>query len=153
MRVLDLSESLAEVAAYAGLFLVAFAAATLLPAQSEAALVVLLMADYSPWLLLSVASIGNILGSTVNWTIGRAMHSFASRGEMPRTAASLQVAKEWYRRYGRWSLLLSWLPIVGDPLTVVAGLFRESLPVFLMLVTIAKVGRYLALTAATLWLS
>lgn len=153
MRLLDYSAIIPEIAAYGGLFVVAFAAATVLPLQSEAALVALLLADYSPWLLLPVASIENVLGSTINWAIGRAMYSFGSRHEMPRTTASLRMAKDWYRRYGRWSLLLSWLPIIGDPITVVAGLFRESLMVFLMLVTIAKVGRYLALTAAILWLS
>jgi membrane protein YqaA with SNARE-associated domain len=59
-------------------------------------------------------------------------------------------AERWYRRYGKWSLLLSWMPIIGDPLTLVAGVLREPLPMFLLLVTIAKVGRYLVLATVTL---
>ena len=59
-------------------------------------------------------------------------------------------AEGWYRRYGKASLLLSWVPIIGDPLTVVAGLLREPLWFFMGLVGIAKIGRYLAITAVTL---
>jgi membrane protein YqaA with SNARE-associated domain len=57
----------------------------------------------------------------------------------------LQKAEAWYHRYGRWSLLLSWVPVIGDPLTVVAGVLREPFAVFLALVTVAKIGRYLAI--------
>ncbi|OJU34941.1 MAG: hypothetical protein BGN99_25165 [Alphaproteobacteria bacterium 65-37] len=137
--------------AYACLFLISLAAATVLPLQSEAALVGLLLVDYSPWLLLLTASVGNILGSTINWMLGRAIERLGSRSWFPATGAMLDRAQQWYRRYGRWSLLLSWVPVIGDPLTVVAGVLRESLPVFLLLVTIAKIGRYLVLIAATLW--
>jgi membrane protein YqaA with SNARE-associated domain len=136
--------------AYAGLFLVSLAAATILPMQSEAALVALLLADYSPWLLLLVASVGNILGSTINWVLGRAIDRYGSRRWFPASAATLDRAARWYRRYGRWSLLLSWAPVIGDPITVVAGALRERLPVFLALVAIAKVGRYLVVIAVTL---
>jgi membrane protein YqaA with SNARE-associated domain len=141
-----------ELFAYAGLFLIALAAATVLPLQSEAALVGLLLADYSPGLLLVVASTGNVLGSTINWMLGRAIDRFGSRRWFPASAAMMDRAQLWYRRYGRWSLLLSWVPLIGDPITVVAGVLGERLAVFLVLVTIAKVGRYLALIAATLWL-
>lgn len=99
-----------------------------------------------------MASAGNILGSTINWMLGRAIDRFGSRGWFPATGAILDRATQWYRRYGRWSLLLSWVPVIGDPLTVVAGVLRDSLSVFLLLVAIAKIGRYLALIAATLWL-
>jgi membrane protein YqaA with SNARE-associated domain len=137
--------------AYAGLFLVALIAATILPAQSEAALVALLLADYSPWLLLVVASAGNILGSVINWVLGRAIDRYGSRRWFPATGPALDRAARWYHRYGRWSLLLSWAPIIGDPLTVVAGVLRERLAVFLVLVSIAKIGRYLVIVAVTLW--
>jgi membrane protein YqaA with SNARE-associated domain len=140
-----------DLLAYAGLFLIALAAATILPLQSEPALVGLLLADYSPWLLLVVASAGNVLGSTINWGLGRAIDRYGSRRWFPASAAMLDRAQVWYRRYGRWSLLLSWVPVIGDPLTVVAGVLRERLAVFLVLVTIAKVGRYLALIGVTLW--
>jgi membrane protein YqaA with SNARE-associated domain len=137
-------------AVYGGLFLAAFAAATILPMQSEAALVGLLLADYAPWLVIAVASIGNVLGSVVNWFLGRGIESFRAKRWFPASESALDRAQRWYGRYGKWSLLLSWAPIVGDPLTLVAGMLREPFPTFLLLVTIAKVGRYLVLAAATL---
>lgn len=137
--------------AIAGLFFAALAAATILPLQSEAALVALVLSGrYSIWLLVAVASLGNVLGSIVNWLIGRGIERYRDRSWFPVTPAALQRAQIWYRRYGKWSLLLSWAPVVGDPLTVVAGLAREPFPVFLLLVTIAKVGRYVVLVAATM---
>ncbi|MER9412238.1 YqaA family protein [Mesorhizobium sp. M0589] len=139
-----------DLAVYAGLFFAALIAATILPMQSEAALVGLLLADYSPWLLIAVASVGNVLGSVVNWLIGRGLEHFRDRPWFPVNEAGLERAQRWYRRYGKWTLLMSWLPVVGDPLTVVAGTLREPLGIFLLLVTIAKVGRYLVLAAVTL---
>lgn len=137
-------------AAYVGLFFAAFLAATLLPAQSEGVLVWLLLADYAPWLVLTVASVGNVLGSVVNWGLGRGIERFRNRRWFPVSPVAVARAEQWYRRYGRWSLLLAWVPVIGDPLTVVAGVLREPFPVFLVLVTISKVGRYLVLTAVTL---
>jgi membrane protein YqaA with SNARE-associated domain len=143
-----------DLAAYAGLFLAALAAATILPMQSETALVALLLSDrYPAWALVTIASLGNVGGSVINWLLGRGILHYQDRKWFPASASSLERAQRWYRRYGKWSLLLSWAPIVGDPLTVVAGILREPFPVFLLLVTIAKVGRYLVLTAATSGLS
>ncbi len=139
----------AALAAHAGLFLSAFLAATILPAQSEAVLVGLLLAGYTPWTLLLVATVGNVLGAVVNWLLGRGLAGASSRWA-PKQGPMLERAQRWYHRYGRWSLLLSWVPIIGDPLTVVAGMLREPLPVFLLLVTVAKLGRYLVLAAITL---
>lgn len=140
-----------DLAALTGLFLAALAAATVLPMQSEAALVALLVAGAHPaWLLVAIAGLGNVLGSVVNWLIGRGIERFRDRRWFPVKPAALDRAQGWYRRYGKWSLLLSWAPVVGDPLTVVAGLAREPLPVFLALVTVAKVGRYVVLAAVTL---
>jgi len=139
-----------DLAVYGGLFLAAFTAATLLPAQSEALVVGLLLTDYAPWLVLAVASVGNILGSVVNWFLGRGIDRFRGRRWFPVSPAALARAEGWYSRYGRWSLLLAWAPIIGDPLTVVAGVLRETFLVFLLLVSIAKIGRYLILAAATL---
>lgn len=142
-----------DLAVYAGLFLAALAAATILPMQSEGVLVGLLLADYSPWLLITVASVGNVLGSVINWLLGRGIERFRGRSWFPASPALLERATKWYRRYGRWSLLLSWVPILGDPLTVVSGVLREPFWSFLVLVAIAKTLRYVALAAATLsWL-
>jgi len=139
-----------DVAAYAGLFFAALVAATILPMQSEAVLVgLLLMGGHSSILLVTVASIGNVLGSVINWLIGRGIERFRDRNWFPVSPEKLARAERWYRRYGKWSLLGSWLPVVGDPITVVAGVMREPLPMFVLLVTIAKAGRYAVLAAAT----
>lgn len=142
-----------DLAAYASLFLAAFVAATILPAQSELVLTGLLASGaYSPVVLVAVASVGNVLGSVVNWVLGRAVERFRDRRWFSVGPDALARAETWYRRYGRWSLLASWMPVIGDPLTVVAGVLREPLWSFLLLVTLAKAGRYivLALTAQSL---
>ncbi|UWR13771.1 YqaA family protein [Sulfitobacter sp. M368] len=137
--------------AYIGLFLSALIAATILPMQSEAVLVGLLLGEVHPAMtLLVVATVGNVLGAVINWCLGRYLLRFRDRRWFPCTEAQLARAQSWYRRYGRWSLLGSWLPIVGDPLTVAAGLMREPLGAFLVLVTIAKGTRYLVLAVLTL---
>ncbi len=136
---------------YLGLFLLALGAATLLPLQSEAGLVALLLTDdYSVVALLLVAIAGNTLGSTINWWLGRELVRFQQRRWFPASPAQLQWAQGWYHRYGRWTLLLSWLPVVGDPLTLVAGVMREPLSRFLLLVLFAKSARYGVLTALVL---
>ena len=139
-----------DLAVYGGLFMAAFTAATLLPAQSEILVVGLLLTDHPLWLVLAVASVGNVLGSVVNWFLGRGLERLRTRRWFPVSPAALARAEGWYHRYGRWSLLLAWAPIIGDPLTVVAGVLRESFWVFLLLVSVAKIGRYLVLAAATL---
>lgn len=143
-----------DLTAYVGLFTAAFAAATLIPAQSEAALVgLLLKGSASPGALLAVATLGNVLGSLVNWLLGRAIERLGHKRWFPVSEQQLERAQQRYHRYGRWSLLLSWVPIIGDPLTVVAGTLREPLWSFLLLVTLAKGGRYLLLASVTLgWL-
>ena len=133
-----------------GLFLAAFLAATLLPMQSEAALVALLLADWPPAWLVVVASAGNVLGSTVNWWLGRQLLRFQGRRWFPVSPAALARAQQGYRRWGRWSLLLSWMPVIGDPLTVAAGFLREPFWSFLVLVTIAKTVRYVLLALGAL---
>lgn len=137
--------------AYIALFASALIAATILPLQSEAVLVGLLLQGAHPATsLLLVATVGNVLGAVVNWYLGRFLLRFRGHRWFPASDEELGRAQTWYRRYGRWSLLASWLPIVGDPLTVVAGTLREPLGTFVLLVALAKGGRYLALAAATL---
>lgn len=138
-------------AAYGSLFFAALIAATLLPAQSEALLTALLLGGAQPAILLvAIASLGNVLGSVINWLIGRGVERFAGRRWFPASERQLLRAQTSYSRYGYWSLLLAWVPIIGDPLTLVAGIMREPLWRFLILVAIGKVGRYAALAAAVL---
>lgn len=140
-----------ELSVYGGLFLVALLSASILPLQSEAVLVGLLLSDnYPVWLLLTVASIGNVLGSLLNWYLGKYLQHFQKRRWFPVKPEQLDKASRWYLKYGKWSLLLSWVPIIGDPLTIIAGVLREPFLPFLLLVTIAKVSRYLVLAGVTL---
>jgi membrane protein YqaA with SNARE-associated domain len=141
-------------AAYFGLFLISLGAATILPFGSEAAVIGLLAGGTLPWQgIVLVASVGNILGSIINWLLGRSFTHFRDRRWFPVNQKNMERAQGWYHRYGRATLLLSWVPIIGDPLTVAAGILREPLWSFALLVAIAKTGRYLALTAITLnWL-
>ncbi len=144
-----------ELTSYLGLFVAAFGAATLLPLQSEAVLVGMLLSQHYPVVVLvAVASLGNVLGSLVNWWIGRSVERFRDRRWFPLKQQQLDKAQAVYRRYGRWALLASWVPIIGDPITLIAGVMREPLWRFLLIVTFAKTGRYLVLTALTLgWLA
>lgn len=134
---------------YPGLFLAALVAATLLPAQSELLLLAMLASRrFDAALLLLVASAGNVLGSTINWAIGRFLAHHRGARWFPVSEAAMSKAEDRYRRFGTLSLLFSWLPIIGDPLTLIAGVLRMPLSRFLLLVTIAKAGRYLVLIAA-----
>ena len=140
-----------ELTSYLGLFLAAFGAASLLPMQSEAVLVgMLLSGKYAALTLLAIATLGNVLGSVLNWLLGRSVERFRHKRWFPVSAQKLDKARQFYLRYGRWSLLLSWVPIIGDPLTLMAGVMREPWWSFLLLVTLAKTGRYLVLAAITL---
>ncbi|PWR24105.1 membrane protein YqaA with SNARE-associated domain [Zavarzinia compransoris] len=138
---------------YAGLFLVAFGAATILPLQSEAAVVGMVLADHDAGLVVLVAGAGNTLGAATNWLLGRGVERFRHRRWFPVGPGALRRAEGWYRRYGRWSLLLSWLPLGGDALTIVAGVLREPLAVFLLLVAIGKIGRYVVVVGLALGLA
>ncbi len=134
---------------YLSLFGASFLAATILPAQSELVLTGLVLAHRAPvWALLTAASLGNVGGSIVNYWLGLGLARFENARWFPITRAALDKAEAFYRKWGRWSLLLSFAPVIGDPLTVVAGVLREKFWVFVILVTISKVGRYLALVAA-----
>ncbi len=137
--------------AYLGLFLAAFGAATVLPFQSEPVLVGLLLSGrFDPVSLVVIASIGNTMGAALNWVLGRYIERCRDKSWFPVKQSQLQKGELWYRRFGRWSLLLSWMPLFGDALTVLAGVLREPLWSFLILVSIAKAGRYAVLALATL---
>jgi membrane protein YqaA with SNARE-associated domain len=139
-----------EFAGLGGLFLAAFIASTLVPASSEAVLGGLVASGaYDPWLLIATASAGNILGASVNWALGR----WAAKTRWVQDNRSLARASAWFQRYGPWSLLLSWLPVIGDPLTLAAGLARLRFPAFLLPVALGKVGRYLAVFYLADWMS
>ncbi|MGC6517325.1 MAG: YqaA family protein [Candidatus Puniceispirillaceae bacterium] len=134
---------MSALASYMTLFLSAFLAATIIPAQSELALAGLIYQGKHPALLLFlIASLGNILGSVVNWGIGSVMAHYGRKAPGFIAKQRLESATRWFNKYGKWSLLLSWVPIIGDPLTLAAGLLRTPFMTFLLLVSIAKMARY-----------
>ncbi|MEP2980554.1 MAG: YqaA family protein [Lentilitoribacter sp.] len=137
--------------AYFGLFVFSLLAATLLPGGSEIGLAALLTSgEHSTFLLILFATVGNVLGSLVNWCLGRYFNHFQNRSWYPIKTEQMHRAENWYRKYGRWSLLASWVPIIGDPLTLISGVLREPLFSFILLVTIAKLARYLVVAAFVL---
>lgn len=134
--------------AYLGIFTSAFVSATLLPAQSEAVLGALLAeGSRSAALLIGAATLGNTLGAATNWLLGLYVQRFKGRRWFPLKEEALARAEGWYRRWGRWSLLLSWAPVFGDALCLAAGVLREPFSSFFVIVLAAKFLRYLAVAA------
>ena len=128
------------------LFVNAFIASTILPAASEVVLWVMVAGDPAIlWPAIAVASLGNTLGAVVNWLLGRFLSGYAGRRWYPLSAQKQERAGAWFKRFGTWSLLFAWLPIVGDPLTVIAGVLRVPFPLFLLLVAVGKTGRYIVI--------
>lgn len=134
------------------MFVSAFLAATFFPASSEVVLTGLAATGEfdSGWLLV-VASTGNTLGSVVNWLLGRFCLLWKDRPWFPAKPTTLDRAAAWFNRYGVWSLLLSWMPIIGDPITLVAGLLKVQFWKFLVLVAVAKTIRYAVVLGMVAW--
>ena len=130
--------------AYISLFISSFLSSTILPGHSEITLTTfILLEKYSQFLLIFFASLGNILGSIVNWFLGVYITQFVNNSWFPVPKKQLDKASSWYLKYGKWSLFLCWVPIIGDPLTIVAGMFRFPLIIFIIIVSISKVLRYI----------
>ena len=128
---------------YLGLFLSAFLAATILPLSSEAVLAALTAAEGANLFgLWAIASLGNTLGAFVNWLLGRFFLHWQDRRWFPIKPDQLERASRWFQRYGAWSLLFAWLPVVGDPLTLLSGILRVNPWLFLALVATGKAARY-----------
>lgn len=126
---------------YLTLFLVAFASATLLPMGSEALLLYDISEGHVIWILWLVASVGNTLGSLVNYWLGLKGEAYLEkRGYLSKE--KMQRASISFGKYGGWTLLLSWVPIIGDPLTFIAGVLRYELKWFVVIVAVAKATRY-----------
>ena len=135
---------------YLSLFASSLLAATLIPAQSEAVLIgsILLIPD-ALFHLVAVASVGNILGALINWTMGRFFSDRCQRF-FDSESGAVQRAVQWYQRWGWVSLFASWVPIIGDPITFISGVMKEPLWRFVLIVTFAKVTRYLVLGFLTI---
>ena len=130
--------------AYSSVFISSFLSSTILPGHSEITLTTLILFEkYSLILLIFFASFGNILGSVINWYLGFYITKFVNKRWFPFKKKQLDNLSLWYLKYGKWSLFLSWAPFVGDPLTIVAGMFRVPLIIFITIVSISKILRYI----------
>lgn len=127
---------------YLLLFASAFLAATVLPFYSEAVLVSMMMGGHHHGLLWLSATLGNTLGAGVNWWLGRYLLHFQDRRWFPVSKQQLEKSQYYFKRYGVWSLLFSWMPVGGDALTLVAGIMRVNFWLFFILVLIGKGVRY-----------
>ena len=138
---------------YASLFISSFLSSTILPGHSELILTTFIFLNKYPIIdLIFFASIGNILGSILNWFIGYYFTSLKDRKWFPINKSQLTKASSWFLKYGKWTLCLSWVPLIGDPLTIIAGIFRVPIHTFILIVTLAKTMRYvfISLVAANI---
>lgn len=141
----------ADLIAYAGMFWTALLAATVLPGVSEVLFVSLLVSETgNPWVVLGCATAGNTLGSVVNWACGRFLGHYRDRRWFPVSPCRLDRWSGLFQRYGLISLLFAWAPVVGDVLTVTAGILRVPILPFATLVGIGKLMRYLAVAGGML---
>ena len=125
--------------AYLSLFIVSFLAATILPFSSEAILATYLLSEtYNKFLLIFFASFGNILGSIFNWFLGIYFLNFKDKKWFPFTNTQIDRSSKWFKKYGKWSLLFAWVPII----TFIAGTMRIKFLIFLLLVSFGKIMRY-----------
>ncbi|MCB1869267.1 MAG: DedA family protein [Gammaproteobacteria bacterium] len=131
---------------YFGLFVAAFLAATILPLSSEIVLGALLLNGLSPIALIIVATTGNVLGSLTNYGLGYWVSLGLIKKWLKISEEEFVRAEQRFERYGLISLCFAWVPVIGDPLTVVAGVLRIRLFWFVVLVTGGKLMRYIAVS-------
>ena len=133
------------------LFISSFISSTILPGHSEITLTTLIFLNkYNIINLVFIASLGNILGSILNWYLGFHFVKFKEKKWFPINKRQLEKASLWFLNYGKWILFLSWIPLVGDPLTVVAGVLRVPIITFLIIVSISKILRYVIVSLIAL---
>jgi len=125
-------------------------AATVLPLSSEVILGYLLMNDYNPAVTIAVATAGNVSGSFVNYAIGYWGGMLIIRNVLKISPRDFSKAKKRFEKYGVVSLCFAWVPVIGDPLTLAAGVLKINVMVFLILVTAGKLCRYIVISYAVL---
>jgi membrane protein YqaA with SNARE-associated domain len=126
------------------LFISSFVSSTILPGNSELTLTAFIsQREYETMYLIIIASIGNVSGSIVNWYLGLNFIKFKNKKWFPFKEKNIKNSSKWFLKYGKWSLLISWVPFIGDGLTLIAGISKLPLNEFIIFVTIAKVARYI----------
>jgi membrane protein YqaA with SNARE-associated domain len=142
---------MSSVQVYIILFTSSFASSTILPGHSEITLTALItQKKYDIFYLVFFASLGNILGSVLNWYLGLYFLKFKNKKWFPFKENHIKKVSKSFLKYGKWSLLLSWVPFIGDILTLVAGMFRVPLHQFVIIVSVAKIGRYIFISLIAL---
>lgn len=138
---------------YMGMALSAFLAASILPFSSEAVMVGLLAAGLDMWALVAWGTVGNVLGSLFNYGIGRLGKMEWIEKYLHTKPEDLDRARRFMGGRGAWMGLFSCIPVIGDVITIVLGLMRANLTIFIVSVTISKLARYVVLmvTAGTLF--
>ncbi|MGD9096646.1 MAG: VTT domain-containing protein [Desulfobacterales bacterium] len=132
------------------LLLVSFLAATILPVASEWLLVALVVQNVDPGAAVGIATLGNTLGAVTTWALGVWGGPYILQRWLRIDARDRRRAERWYGRWGSWSLLMAWAPVVGDPLCFVGGLLKVPLGRFILLVAAGKAARYAALAWAAI---
>ena len=135
---------------YTGLFIASFLAATILPLSSEAVLIFLLLNNHDPVISISVATAGNVLGSVLNYALGFWGSFFIMEKILRLSKEKIALSEKRFKKYGVFSLLFAWVPVIGDPLTVAAGVLKTNIYLFLGLVTAGKLFRYIIVVMSTL---
>ncbi len=134
---------------YLTLFLFALISTTLFPLGSEALLIYNIKAGYNLYFLLFFATLGNVLGSCINYYLGLKGEEYLVKKRYLKEE-KIEKYKTFFDKYGRLALLLSWIPIIGDPITFIAGILKYDFKIFVLLVTFSKFGRYLVLVLLTI---
>ncbi|MCK5782967.1 MAG: DedA family protein [Desulfobacterales bacterium] len=138
---------------YVGLFIASFLAATILPLSSEVVLAALLLNGLHPVILVGVATFGNVLGAFLNYAIGLWGGCLLVRKVLKISDDEFVKAQQTFKKYGVFSLLFAWVPVIGDPLTVVAGLLEINILIFFILVAAGKFIRYAVISYAVLMIT
>jgi membrane protein YqaA with SNARE-associated domain len=142
---------MSSIQVYIILFTSSFASSTILPGHSEITLTALItQKKYDIFYLVFFASLGNVLGSVLNWYLGLYFLKFKNKKWFPFKENQINKVSKSFLKYGKWSLLLSWVPFIGDALTLVAGMFRVPLHQFIIIVSVAKIGRYIFISLIAL---
>ena len=129
---------------YIGLFLAGFLSATILPMNSEFVLIALLVQNFNPWTCLAIATVGNSLGGLTNYWLGHLGNPLCFK-RFGISEEKLMTFEKRIQKYGYWLAFLSWVPIIGDPMTIALGFFKVPFWRVLFLIVLGKFLRYLLL--------
>lgn len=133
---------------FGGMFIASFLAGSVLPFSSELVMIGLLLAGSSPWWLLLWATLGNTLGSMLNYGIGRMGKPEWIEKYAHVKPENMEKAEKFVQNYGAWMGLLAWIPILGSAIAIALGLLRSNPLLTLLMFAIGKIVRYIIVIEA-----